>query len=47
MANTYTLNVQEEAYMNIINKLQENNMELETEEVLDDNTIVLTVNLEG
>ena len=42
----YTLNVQEEAYLNIIDKLKENNMEIEEEEVQDDNTIVLTINLE-
>ena len=42
----YALNVQEEAYLNIIEKLKDNNMEIEDEEVLDDNTIVLTVNLE-
>ena len=41
------MNVQEESYISIIEKLKENNMELESEEVLDDNTIVLTVNLEG
>lgn len=44
--NEYTLNVQEEAYLHIIEKLKENNLELEHEEVLDDNTIVLTVNLD-
>ena len=43
----YALNVQEDAYLSIIEKLKENNMELEEEDVLDDNTIVLTVNLEG
>ena len=43
----YALNVQEEAYLGIVEKLKENNMEIEEEEVLDDNTIVLTVNLEG
>ena len=43
----YALNVQEDAYLNLINKLKENNMEIEEEEVLEDNTIVLTVNLEG
>lgn len=42
----YTLNVQEESYLNIVNKLQENNMEIESEEILEDNTIVLTVNIE-
>ena len=43
----YSMNVQEESYISIIEKLKNNNMELESEEVLDDNTIVLTVNLEG
>ena len=43
----YALNVQEDAYLNIIEKLKENSMQIEEEEVLDDNTIVLTVNLEG
>ena len=42
----YALNVQEDAYLQIINKLKENNMEIESEEVQDDNTIVLTINLE-
>lgn len=43
----YALNVQEESYLSIIEKLKNNNMEIEEEEVLDDNTIVLTVNLEN
>ena len=42
----YALNVQEESYLSIIEKLKENNMELESEEVLEDDTIVLTINLE-
>jgi len=42
----YALNVQEDAYLQIINKLKENNMQIESEEVQDDNTIVLTINLE-
>ena len=42
----YALNVQEEAYLSIVNKLKDNNMEVEEEEVLDDNTIVLTVNID-
>lgn len=42
----YSMNVQEDVYLNMIEKLKENNMEIEDEEVLDDNTIVLTVNLE-
>ena len=43
----YALNVQEESYLNIIEKLKENNMEIEEEEILEDNTIVLTINLEN
>lgn len=46
LENEYTLNVQEEAYLSIIDKLKENNLEVEDEEVQDDNTIVLTINLE-
>ena len=42
----YNLNVQEESYLSIVEKLKENSMEIENEEVLDDNTIVLTINLE-
>ena len=42
----YALNVQEEAYLNIVEKLKDSNMEIEEEEVLEDNTIVLTVNIE-
>ncbi len=47
LSSEYALNVQEESYLSIIEKLKENNMEVEEEEVLDDNTIVLTVNLEN
>lgn len=43
----YSLNAQEESYLNIIENLKNNNLELEQEEVLDDNTIVLTINLEN
>ena len=42
----YALNVQEDAYLHIIDKLKENNMQVEDEEVMDDNTIVLTVNID-
>ncbi len=42
----YALNVQEEAYLNLIENLKENNMEIEEEVVEEDNTIVLTINLE-
>lgn len=47
LSSEYALNVQEESYLSIIEKLKENNMQVEEEEVLDDNTIVLTVNLEN
>ena len=42
----YTMNVQESVYLKILDKLKNNNMQLESEEVEDDNTIVLTVNLD-
>lgn len=42
----YALNVQEDAYLHILDKLKENNMQIEEEEVMDDNTIVLTVNID-
>ena len=44
--NEYAMNVQEDAYLHIIDKLKENNMQIEDEEVMDDNTIVLTVNID-
>ena len=40
------MNVQESVYLKILDKLKNNNMQLESEEVEDDNTIVLTVNLD-
>ncbi len=46
LGNEYTVNVQEESYNNIVAKLKENNMQIENEEIYDDNTIVITVNLE-
>lgn len=42
----YAVNVQEASYNSIVTRLQENNLQIENEEVCDDNTIVLTVNLE-
>lgn len=42
----YAMNVQEDAYLHLIDKLKENNMSIEEEVVEDDNTIVLTVNIE-
>lgn len=46
LTSEYAMNVQEDAYLHIIDKLKENNMQIEEEEVMDDNTIVLTVNIE-
>ena len=46
LSSEYAMNVQEESYLSIIEKLKENNMEIEEEEVLEDYTIVLTVNIE-
>ena len=46
MTSEYALNVQEAAYLSIVEKLKENNMQIENETVEDDNTIVLTINLE-
>ena len=46
LSSEYALNVQEEAYLNIIEKLKDNNMQIEEEVVEDDNTIVLTINIE-
>ena len=42
----YALNVQEAAYLSILEKLKQNNMQIEEENVDDDNTITLTINLE-
>ena len=46
LSSEYAMNVQEDAYLHIIDKLKENNMQIEEEEVMDDNTIVLTVNID-
>jgi hypothetical protein len=42
----YALNAQEDTYLNLIENLKEKNMEIEEEVVEEDNTIVLTINLE-
>ncbi len=42
----YTMNAQEISYNKIKERLEEQNLEIEDEEIFDDNTIVLTVNLE-
>lgn len=46
LSGEYAMNVQEDAYLHIIDKLKENNMQIEEEEVMEDNTIVLTVNID-
>ena len=42
----YTTNSQEASYNKIKSRLEEQELEIETEEIYEDNTIVLTVNLE-
>ncbi len=46
IGNEYTSNAQEISYNKIKERLEEQNLEIEEEEIFDDNTIVLTVNLE-
>lgn len=46
LSQEYAMNVQEDAYLHIVEKLKDNNMQIEDEEVQDDNTIVLTINIE-
>ena len=42
----YAINVQEQSYNHIMEKLKDNNMTVEDEEIQEDNTIVITVNLD-
>ncbi|MBE7706418.1 MAG: hypothetical protein E7Z91_04155 [Cyanobacteria bacterium SIG30] len=44
--NEYCQNVQEKTYETIKQKAQEENMEIESEEILEDNSILLTINLD-
>ncbi len=46
ISSQYTINTQEASYNKIKERLKEQNLEIEDEEVFEDNTIVLTVNLE-
>ena len=46
IAGEYALNAQEISYNTIKERLEKNNLEIEDEEIFDDNTIVLTVNLD-
>lgn len=46
ISSEYTTNSQEASYNKIKTRLEEQHLEIEEEEIFDDNTIVLTVNLE-
>ncbi len=46
ISSQYSINTQEASYNKIKERLKEQNLEIEDEEVFEDNTIVLTVNLE-
>ena len=46
VSSEYTTNSQEVSYNRIKSRLEEQNLSIESEEVFEDNTIVLTVNLE-
>ena len=46
LSSEYTTNAQEVSYNKIKTRLEEQNLEIEEEEIFEDNTIVLTVNLE-
>lgn len=41
----YELNVQEQSYINVKNNIEKQNLTIESEEVLEDNSIMITVNL--
>ena len=45
MTSEYTMNAQEASYFKIKEKIEEKNYSIESEEVFDDNTIVLTINI--
>lgn len=46
LTSEYVSNVQEQSYLEILENLKQNNMKIDEEDVLEDNTIVLTINLE-
>ena len=46
LGNEYSTNAQEISYNKIVERLRNQNLQIENEEVYDDDTIVLTVNLE-
>ncbi|MCD7879606.1 MAG: hypothetical protein LUG16_06720 [Candidatus Gastranaerophilales bacterium] len=46
ISSEYESNAQEISYNKIVERLEEQNLSIENEEIYDDNTIVLTVNLE-
>ncbi|MDR1168567.1 MAG: hypothetical protein LBK53_06755 [Heliobacteriaceae bacterium] len=43
----YGVNVQEEVYLKIKERLENQNLKIDEEEVLEDNSIMLTINIEG
>ena len=45
LTSEYTMNAQEASYFKIKEKIEEKNYSIESEEVFDDNTIVLTINI--
>ena len=45
LTSEYTMNAQEASYFKIKEKIEEKNYSIESEEVYDDNTIVLTINI--
>ena len=46
ISDEYTLNVQEETYLKIKERLEKKNLKIDEEEVLEDDSIMLTVNLD-
>lgn len=42
----YALNVQDDSYKRLKQKIENSNMEIENEEILEDNSIVITVNID-
>lgn len=42
----YRTNVQEETYLKLVSRLKNNNMQIESEKVLEDDSIMLTINLD-
>ena len=45
LSSEYGMNAQEESYLKIKERLAQKNLQIDEEEVLEDNSIVLTVNI--